>query len=1007
MHKHWENPEVIAYGRLPACASFTRDGQSFSLAGSWQFKRLGTPPEDHAWLTEDCSGWLTTNVPGLWTMDPQVPEDNPIYTNVLMPFRGEPPAVPQNPTGLYRRTIELDSSATQGRWVLQLGGIESAFYLFCNDIEIGFSKDSRLAAEFDLSGHLKPGSNEIALMVLRYNDSSYIEDQDQWWHAGIHRDVVLYQTPRVHIRDVFARPSFDEFTGKGSLNITIRLGDENRSCLHHRVSARVSDASGRDLYRKPLAGRIENSNFHAVVGKGPVIHLQAPDRKVKPWNAEQPDLYNLEIELFDDRDKSIERVSLRIGFRSIRIEDRQLLVNGVPVVIKGVNRHDHSDLTGKVLSETDLRRDLLTMKQHNINAIRTSHYPNDPRFYELCDEMGFYVVDEANLEAHHHYAQLGSDPYWSGQFLARGMRMVERDKNHPCIIIWSVGNETGFGANHMAMTGWIREYDPSRPIHNEPAICEQAVRDMWNENQHGSDLVCPMYPSVDDIIRHAQKSDDPRPLIMCEYAHTMGNSCGNLKEYWEAIETWHGLQGGFIWEWKDHGIRSTANGIEYWAYGGDFGEWRHDGNFVCDGLCWPDGTPHTSLIEYKAVIQPVTIDKVGKGPRFRILNKHDFIDLSGYVGTWALYEDGTETRYGKLPRFRTPAQHFEDFDLDVGDIRGNAEFSVVFEFRLRGDTGWAQQGHLIARSQVFLKDAGPRRSATPLKAVTVLENDQGLRLETGDQQLTFSDAGLVSWKVSCKTGRREILDGPPEFNFWRAPTDNDGIKGQPDQHSKAWTHWLNLGLDQIEWRHELNLRESSAGTTAILDSTGHCTGGTLKVQSKYIVIGNGIRINHQFQVPKTFRDLPRVGVRWQLNGQLETLNWFGNGPHETYSDRKVSATRVIHRSTVGDQYIPYVLPQEHGNLTDVSWLSLQDDQLSVTMHSDSPIEASASHYPHEILTPAFHTYEITAHPSTWLSLDTGQRGLGGASCGPDTLPLYRIGPGRCELSYEMTCKTGS
>lgn len=1006
MHKHWENPEVIGYGRLPAAASFLRNGKSLSLSGTWMFKRLDAPPKDNTWLTEDCSSWLRTDVPGLWTMNPEVPKDNPIYTNVLMPFPGEPPAVPNNPTGLYRRSFELDSTATSERWVLQLNGVESAFYLYCNGVEIGFSKDSRLPAEFDLSDYLKTGDNEIALMVLRYNDSSYIEDQDQWWHAGIHRDIVLYQTPRVYVRDVFARPAFNELTGRGSLNITIRLGDENRSCLHHRVSARVRDATGKDLFRKPLTARIEKSNFYAVVGKGPVIHLDAPDRKVKPWNAEQPNLYNLEIELLDDHDECIERISLRIGYRSIRLEDRQLLVNGIPVIIKGVNRHDHSDITGKVLSEADIRRDLLTMKQHNINAVRTSHYPNDSRFYELCDELGLYVVDEANLEAHHHYAQLGSDPYWSGQFLARGMRMVERDKNHPCIIIWSVGNETGFGANHMAMTGWIREYDPSRPIHNEPAICEQGVRDIWNENRHGSDLVCPMYPSVEDIIRHARESDDPRPLIMCEYAHAMGNSCGNLKEYWEAIETWHGLQGGFIWEWKDHGIRSTANGIEYWAYGGDFGEWRHDGNFVCDGLCWPDGRPHTSLIEYKSVIQPISVSRVGRGKRFRVLNKHDFIDLSGYTGSWTLFRDGVETTRGQLPLFTTPAQHYEDFDLDFGDIRDDAEFSLVFEFTLRTANNWAEQGHLVARSQVTLKEAGKKRHVKPAKKVRSTQHNT-LNLETQDQGLTFSEAGLISWKVAGKSVNREILAGPPVFNFWRAPTDNDGIKGQPDQQAKAWAHWLDLGLDNIEWRHKMNTRESSSRTTVIIDSTGSCKGGSLYVKTEYTIIESGIRVRHRFRVPKAFKDLPRIGVRWQLASGFEALSWFGNGPHETYSDRKVSAIRKVHESTVSQQYVPYVLPQEHGNLTDVSWLSLRDNQLTFTMRADSRIEASASHYPHEILTPAFHTYEITPHPSTWLSLDTRQRGLGGASCGPDTLPGYRIGPGRYELSYEMTVNTGS
>ncbi len=998
MHKHWENPEVIGYGRLPASANLKRDGASLSLDGAWQFKRLPHPPENEQWLTEDTSLWLTTQVPSLWTMDPEVPEDQPIYTNVLMPFRGEPPHIPQNPTGLYRRTFDLPDSSDR-RWVLRLEGVESAYYLYCNGIEVGFSKDSRLPAEFDLSQYLKPGNNELAIQVLRYTDSSYIEDQDQWWHAGIHRSIELYETPKVHIRDVFARPTYDEATGKGALSLTIRLGDDIRSCLHHQVAISISDAGGKDLYAKPLTGRIEKSNFYAVTGKGPVIHLDAPQRKVKAWNAETPNLYRLTVELFDDQKNLLETVELNIGFRSIRIEDRQLLVNGVPVLIKGVNRHDHSDVTGKVLSEADIRRDLLTMKQHNINAVRTSHYPNDSRFYELCDELGFYVVDEANLEAHHHYAQLGDDPFWSGQFLARGMRMVERDKNHPSIIIWSVGNETGFGANHMAMTGWIREYDPSRPIHNEPAICEQAVRDMWDENQHGTDLVCPMYPSVSDIIKHAKESDDPRPLIMCEYAHAMGNSCGNLKEYWDAIETWHGLQGGFIWEWKDHGIRSTANGIDYWAYGGDFGEWRHDLNFVCDGLCWPDGTPHTSLIEYKSIIQPITVEKVGPS-KYRILNKQDFEDLSGFTGTWIALKNGVEVRRGTLPQFRTPAQHYEDFELERIPGSAAVETSVVFEFRLKEKTAWADSGHLVATSQVFLSKAKVVSALTPAEHVLAAEDDDVLTLSTGKQTLVFSANQLTSWK----RGERELLDGPPTLNFWRAPTDNDGIKGQPNQDDKAWSHWLELGLDKISWEHQLDVRESPAKTLVIQNSTGRCSGGTIKVRTNYTLAESGIQVRHEFQLPKAFNDLPRVGIRWQVKGNLEEMRWFGNGPHETYVDRRVSAIKAVHESTVTDQYVPYVLPQEHGNLTDVTWLQLRSPETALVMRSQQRIEASASHYPHEILTPAFHTYEVTPDASTWLSLDVMQRGLGGASCGPDTLPQYRIGPGRYELSYELECE---
>ncbi len=998
MHKHWENPEVIGYGRLPAHSSLARNGQSFSLAGMWYFKRLDKPPEDTDWIQEDCSDWQVTQVPGLWTMDPQVPEDQPVYTNVLMPFRGEPPAIPENPAGLYRRTIELDETAENGRWILQLNGVESACYLFCNGHEVGFTKDSRLPSSFDLSEHLRPGRNDIAIMVLRYCDSSYIEDQDQWWHAGIHRDVVLYRTPEVHIRDVFARPDYNENTGRGSLALTIRLGDQNRSSLNHQVNVTVLNSKGRSLYGKPLTGRVEKSSFHAVVGKGAVINLEAPTRKVLPWNAEQPNLYTVQVELEDDSGSIIETVSLRIGFRSIRIEDRQLLVNGVPVLIRGVNRHDHSDITGKVLSEADMRRDLVTMKQHNINAVRTSHYPNESCFYDLCDELGLYVVDEANVEAHHHYAQLGNDPWWSGQFLARGVRMVERDKNHACIIMWSVGNETGFGPNHMSMIGWIREYDPSRPIHNEPAICEQNVRDMWNENTHGTDVVCPMYPAVSDIIRHARESEDTRPLIMCEFAHAMGNSCGNLQEYWDAIETWHGLQGGFIWEWKDHGIRASANGIDYWAYGGDFGEWRHDLNFVCDGLCWPDGTPHTSLIEYKSVIQPVTVSRVGKkGFRFRILNKHDFIDLSRYRGIWRLLKNGIEVHQSSLPTFRTPAQYYEDFEINPGDLDLKSEFSVVFEFQLGADCSWADNGHCIARSQIPLSPPVKIQTLEPVSQTSVSQNRNGIVIKTESQTLKFDRDGLTSWQL----GQCELLDGPLQINLWRAPTDNDGIKGQPNQDSKPWAAWLQLGLDRISWQHHLKVSESTQGTLISQDSIGVCDGGKITVKTEYKIAETGISVRHKFQIPKVFKDLPRIGVRWQFKGQMEKMRWLGNGPHETYQDRRTSAIRAVHESTVTEQYVPYVLPQEHGNLTDVSWLQLRDNQLSVTMRSSNPLQASASHYPHEVLTPAFHTYELSPHPSSWLSLDVRQRGLGGASCGPDTLPEYRVGPGQYELSYQI------
>ncbi|MFT7218548.1 MAG: beta-galactosidase [Candidatus Azotimanducaceae bacterium] len=997
MHKHWENPEVTGYGRLPAHANLTRTGQEISLDGSWQFKRVANPETGLDWLFEDTAAWLEVSVPSLWTMDDNVPEDRPIYTNVLMPFRAEPPHIPANPTGLYRRTVTLTDAFIAERVVIALNGVENCFYLYCNGVEIGFSKDARLPAEFDLTEYLRAGDNELAIKVLRYSDSSYIEDQDQWWHAGIHRSIRLYRTPKVYIRDVFAKPDLNLTNDDGELSITIRLGDFNRSTMNHEVRCRVTTLTGEPVTNE-ISASISPSNFYAVTGKGALLTVDTKIERVKAWNAETPNLYLLQVILFDDMANEIERCALRIGFRNIKIQDRELLINGVAVLIRGVNRHDHSDTTGKVIDEALMRRDLITMKQHNINAVRTSHYPNDSKFYELCDELGMYVVDEANLEAHHHYAQLGADPYWSNQFLIRGQRMVERDKNHASIIMWSVGNETGFGPNHMAMTAWIREYDASRPIHNESAICEQAVQQLWSENHRGTDVVCPMYPSVDEIINHAKNSPDPRPLIMCEFAHAMGNSCGNLAEYWDAVETWHGLQGGFIWEWKDHGIKDTVNGIDYWAYGGDFGEMRHDLNFVCDGLCWPDGTPHSSLIEYKKVIQPISVTQLSRH-RFQVDNKQHFSGLSAYSVTFQLLLDGECIKTAALPRFDTPPGYLQAFHFNpqdhVDEALADREVSVIFEFHIDEATSWSDPDHLVAWDQITLQRAARSKTMTRARKLDI-HGDNDKRIVTSENlgTLQFDAEGLAAWHY----GGKSIITGRPHANFWRAPIDNDGIKGWSGQDEKALGLWRAAGLDDIQWQSSIHFDTKNKITQTEI---GYCTAGKLQVITTYQLLDDALGVKHSFTIPKACLDLPRVGVRWQLNAEFENLAWLGHGPHETYADRKVSGRRQVHHSTVKDQYVPYILPQEHGNHTEVSWMTLGAPDMALTMTASNLIEASASHYPHELLTPAYHTYEITPDDNCWLSLDVRQRGLGGASCGPDTLPQYRLGAGRYALSYQL------
>ena len=721
-----------------------------------------------------------------------------------------------------------------------------------------------------------------------------------------------------------------------------------------------------------------------------------------PWSAETPRLYTLLVTLLGPAGNALEATRVRVGFRQIEIRDRELLVNGQPVLIKGVNRHDHCDKTGKVMTEALMRKDIEVMKRHNINAVRTSHYPNDSRFYELCDEYGLYVVDECNIEAHHHYHQLGSDPAWATAFLNRVVRMVERDKNHASIIAWSMGNETGFGPHHAAMAAWVRQYDPGRPIHNENAICDQGVRSMWDENLHGSDLVCPMYPSVDDIVSHAVNSSDPRPLVMCEYAHAMGNSCGNLKEYWDAIERYKGLQGGFIWEWLDHGLSASANGIPYWAYGGDFGEDRHDLNFVCDGLCWPDRTPHSSLIEYKKIIQPVRISRV-RGGAFRVHNNNWFTDFDQYTLDWELLRNGETVLEGKIGRVAVPPRSSTDINLDyeLPPLKPGETASMVFHVRLGAQTPWAEAGHEVAFEQIDLGSRAPRRRAKRgAKDVTVTRKGTDLLIEIGTSRFAFSGNGWHSWQ---RDSTPVLLMGPA-LNAWRAPLDNDGIKGRADQDGKPLGRWRKLGIDNLVLSSsEIDTRRADTGGVIVdIHQTWGSHGGEIAFRSTYHVLaGDSVLARHDFDVDDGLADLPRLGVRLQLPPGFEHFSWFGRGPHETYVDRKQSGVNRVHSSSVTAQYVPYILPQDHGNLTDVRWLALADDTTRLHIQAEKLIEASASHFPHEMLTPAMHTYEITSQPETWVSLDVMQRGVGGASCGPDTLPQYRLGAGRHTLAYTL------
>ncbi len=632
----WKQPEVTGIAKLPGRSTLfsfeseekARSGDPASsrwvrpLNGKWKFGFFERPedvPEGAVLPATADDDWPDIEVPGNWNMQGW---DRPHYTNVQMPFANLPPDVPEkNPTGVYRTRFDLPAGWKGRRVVLHFGGVESVLFLYVNGTFIGLSKGTRNPAEFDVTSALVPGTNLVAAKVVRWSDASFVEDQDQWWNAGIYREVYLRATGSAYIEDVFARGDYDPATGAGALALTVSLGFVRPPRQPHGRSAPLRRRGGKPVLAKPLTAEMGTSyretSFQA--------RLSRSLARVKPWSAEEPNLYRLTVVLRDAGGRVLEATSARIGFRRVEVRDRQLLVNGKPVMIKGANRHEHHPTRGKAVPRETMLADVLLLKRFNFNAVRTSHYPDDPHWYDLCDEYGIYVWDEADIEAHAYYDQLCRSPRYAAAFLDRGMRMVLRDKNHPCVVVWSMGNESGYGENHDALAGWIRRFDPSRALHYEGTMrgeWTQKGRD-WSRGHHASDIVCPMYPHVDDVRKWAETTTDWRPMILCEYSHAMGNSNGNLREYWELFETMKGLQGGFIWEWLDHGIlKKDSRGREYWAYGGDFGDEPNDRNFITDGLVWPDRTPHPAMHEAKKLMQPVGVEarSLASG-RFRVRNK--------------------------------------------------------------------------------------------------------------------------------------------------------------------------------------------------------------------------------------------------------------------------------------------------------------------------------------------------------------------------------------------------
>ncbi len=1013
--REWENLEVVSINtEAPRATFYTYNSEAEakvndyenstnyqSLNGIWKFHFSETPekrPENFYKTDFNTSGWDNIQVPGDWQLQGY---DFPLYTNIRYPFPVNPPYVDNsyNPVGSYKRKFNLPEDWDEHEVYLHFGGVNSAFYVWVNGEKVGYKEGTKTPAEFNITAYLNEGENEVSVEVSRWTDASYLQDQDFWRLSGIERDVYLFSKPKTSIRDFFLNATLDEEYEDGILSANIILENKERIKGDFQVNLKIWDDE-KIVYQQTKWTNLNNKEKDS-------LYVSADVEGIRHWNAEDPNLYTVTITLSSAKEMLM-ATSAKIGFRKVEIKGGNLLVNGQPILIKGVNRHEHDNLNGHVISKESMLKDVELFKNYNINAVRTSHYPNDPYWYELCDKYGIYVVDEANIESHgfgyDEDKTPGNKPEFAKMHHDRIYRMVERDKNHASVIIWSMGNEAGDGINFVKNYHWIKNRDSSRPVQYE-----RAERGKNFKERH-TDIISWMYATLDGIGEGYMGSYPERPFIWCEYAHSMGNSTGNLIDLWNYVYEHKQHQGGFIWDWVDQGlVKTDSTGTEYWAYGGDFEPERYhnDGNFVLNGLVDADRTPHPALFEVKDVYQNVAFEVQDSTKyEFKVINRFFFTNLKEFDVNYEILKNGASIKTGTLDEFDVKSQDSAVFRIENLDIPlDNNEYFVNFYVQTKTEENLIPKGHIVAKQQFQLRTNEKNHLAE------VTEKLDKLKVKNTSDNITVSNK-MLNVEFNKNKGALssyvfngiELIEQGPKINFWRAPTDND-FGNQLQKRGQIWKEASeNQKIISVE---VLNKSKESVEVELMYNIAA--VNSTYKVLYTVYTDGSILVANHfEYGGKEDIAEMPRFGNNLILPVEYDNVEWYGRGPHENYWDRKESAFVGIYDAKVKDLYFPYARPQENGYRTENRWIKLTNEHGEGLKFQGMPLISFSAHYnyisdfdPGEEKQQR-HTIDIKPRELISLNIDFKQTGVGGDnSWGARTHEKYRLKPQSYEYIYLM------